>query len=501
MAGALTTTVNPTSLGQGIQDLVKEDLGKGVTDSLNEVDPTFKDIMSTSVGVTNAGIQRGWQFKKVFSTSISGALKWVTVQDADLIYQGYTAGTTADSQSLWQSQVYNASNLGAYPTAAEAPNMGLVVRTLALAKARGNVFLPLEVLQTNELAKATADYVAGVIQGLAKNIAIREAMAFFKPTTGYMAQVASWSADGTSVNATVATLSTTAGIIHHFVNGQVVDVYDDDGSSAPDYADKQNTVTLIVDGVDYVAGTVRLVDAAGGNALCTDAFAASDFIVPKNQTATTLAGPYGLDNWIKGDDTDTLFGGSSGINLVYYKQFKSVVTAIGDALDEDTLNTNVGAFVEAYPGVNLDTILTTRGVTHQYLQLPAMTPRRFVFERTGKALDYKGGWSSVGYEYEGRTFDWKISPYVMPRDLWVVKLGGGNIKKYIPPTLPGSARDGRVGDEIQFIAGMGGHSGIFMLTHASSGAVQPMVEAPFELMYQLAPDDVRGIKLTGLTEA
>jgi len=58
-----------------------------------------------------------------------------------------------------------------------------------------------------------------------------------------------------------------------------------------------------------------------------------------------------------------------------------------------------------------------------------------------------------------------------------------------------------MGQEIEFLAPLGGHGGVFMVAHASSGAPQELLESPFWYYCLIAPRDPRGVLLTGLTEA
>ena len=83
--------------------------------------------------------------------------------------------------------------------------------------------------------------------------------------------------------------------------------------------------------------------------------------------------------------------------------------------------------------------------------------------------------------------------------LYGIKLNNGNIKRYIPPKVAGS--DGRIGSEVEFLAPLGGSNSIFKIAHASSGASQALLEAPFWQYCLVCPIDVKGVKLTGLTEA
>ena len=206
--------------------------------------------------------------------------------------------------------------------------------------------------------------------------------------------------------------------------------------------------------------------------------------------------------------TGNLMGGSAtseALSLSLYPQFKSSVTAINGPLTEDVLNKGVGDYLDAYPGLSIDTLITSNGVTQKYLQQFGLYNNRQFFDRAGKSLKVKGGWAEVGYEFNGRVVRWIVDPLCLKNRLYAIKLAGGNIKRYTPPTI--SSGDSRLNagagtdGEVQFLAPLGGHTGVFMVARGSSGQVLDILEAPFYQYNMIAPIDPRGIKLTGLTEA
>jgi hypothetical protein len=215
---------------------------------------------------------------------------------------------------------------------------------------------------------------------------------------------------------------------------------------------------------------------------------------------------WGFEDWIK--SSGTIMGGAAAaeaLDLDTYTQFKSSVTAVNGPLTEDVLNKYVGEYMDAYPGESVDTLITTNGVTQKHLQQFGLYNNRQFYDRQGKSLSAKAGWSEVNYEFNGRTVRWIVDPLCVKNRLYAVKLQGGNIKRYVPPTI--SAGDARLNQsagldgEIQFLAPAGGHTGIFMVARGSSGQVLDILEAPFWQYQLIAPIDPRGIKLTGLTEA
>jgi hypothetical protein len=80
-----------------------------------------------------------------------------------------------------------------------------------------------------------------------------------------------------------------------------------------------------------------------------------------------------------------------------------------------------------------------------------------------------------------------------------MRFSGNNIQRYGPPRIGGT--DATMGPELEFLATLGGHTGVFMVARSSTGAPQDLLEAPFWYYELLAPTDPRGLKLTGLTEA
>jgi hypothetical protein len=190
--------------------------------------------------------------------------------------------------------------------------------------------------------------------------------------------------------------------------------------------------------------------------------------------------------------------GAAALDLDYYTQFKSLVKAVNAPLTDDVLNRYIGGYLDSYPGMTLDTIITTQGVNQNWLSQPGLYNNRQNYDRTGKSLKMKGGWSEVTYEWGGRTFQYVVSPMCLSKTLYALKFSEGNVKRYVPPTVGGS--DSRVGG-VEFLAPLGGHSGIFKIAHSSGGASQDLVEAPFWMYKLVCPLNPCSIKLTGLTEA
>ena len=325
--------------------------------------------------------------------------------------------------------------------------------------------------------------------------------------------------------------------INTFRPGMVIDIYhggegtaigtftggtDTDGTDKRNYTSGGAYIHVLIENVDYINRQFRMVGVDSGDGAIeawTDANGWHggqavdewDYIVLKDcgaqsETSTRPMPTWGLEDWIKG--SGTIMGGTSNaeaLDLDVYPQFKSSVQAINGPLTEDVLNKWVGNYLDAYPGLSLDTIITTNGVTQKHLQQYGLYNNRAFFDRTGKSLKVKGGWAEVGYEFNGRVLRWIVDPLCLKSRLYALKLGGGNIKRYQPPTI--SSSSGMLGNasagtdgEIQFLAPLGGHTGVFMVARDSSAVVLDILEAPFFQYNLIAPIMPNGVKLTGLTE-
>jgi hypothetical protein len=197
----------------------------------------------------------------------------------------------------------------------------------------------------------------------------------------------------------------------------------------------------------------------------------------------------------------TILGGSaadSGLDLDIYSFLKSQVKTVNASLTDDIINGYIGGYLDAYPGETLDTIVTTQGVQQQWLKQPGQYNNRQNYDRTGKAVSFRGGWANVSYEWGGRVYQWIVSPMQLSGQLNACKFKGNNLLRYGPPRIGGT--DATMGPELEFLANLDGRN-VFMVARNSSGAPVDLLEAPFWYYELLAPKDPRGVVLKSLTEA
>lgn len=520
-----------------VSNILREELPKVMHESLPLVAPFFKDIVSTAVGVKRdeSKIGRSWNVIHLYSAGLAGLMKYANPAGPSMV----TAGNLGK-----MTHMLNFSSLSSpFPTATEAPHAGNLKRTLTLHMTTGNFSVPVTWMQTDALSAAQMKQVGMDIKAVGELKAMVEA-------TGFHAYTASSSSYETKVLGVVSTVTESGssneidvtlheeyGTIHNFRPGMVIDIYNGgegsaigtftggtatDGTDVRNYTSGAAYIHVVIENVDYITRTFRMVGVDSGDGAIeawtdangwqgTNGVAEWDYIVLRDcgtysETGTRPMPTWGLEDWMK--SSGTIMGGASeaeALDLDVYPQFKSSVTAVNAPLTEDVLNKYVGNYLDAYPGMSLDTLITTNGVTQKYLQQYGLYNNRAFFDRTGKSLKVQGGWAEVGYEFNGRVLRWIVDPLCLKGRLYGLKLGDGNIKRYTPPSISSggeklnNASAGTDG-EVQFLAPLGGHTGVFMIARDTSAVVLDILEAPFFQYNLIAPIMPNGVKLTGLTE-
>ena len=522
-----------TTVMDTLDSFIREELPKQTMETSARIDPVYTDIIRSTQGVQSDAAGRSWEIMHRFSTGVSGLYEPRPVKGGTPL--------TNTAQALF----YSAQSR--YPNPNVMPHTAAVTRIIDMHCHHGNFSIPTYLLKPRALNSTAFDQIFHDLAGLSKLRAQMEAVSFYAPTTGALGNfpIAGAAGAGSYTGTTAFTFTPTSSRIKWWREGMMVDVFDvvagtqkvNSTGVSPNAVD----IPLVVDAVDYIAGTVKLVAPQGedltGVCLGTAALDAQAGIVfPRgvaySQTSTSVdvgdgatlyqMGHYGLEDWIKDADSSTaiLFNNARAWNqtgnlktdlfsIANYPQFASkITTSLGGPLTDLQLNNHVGAFIEAYDSDIVDTMITTRKVVQKYIEQSGIGASRFVFERQGEAMDVRGGWKQCVYEYEGKTFKVHISPYCPSGTMYIIKLGGGNIKRFVPPRSapagglgsPGTGMD--MGDEIEFLMPLAGQPSIFhLVNNASTGQATPLAEAPFHQYSQIAPEDVRSIKIAGITES
>jgi len=499
-----------------LDNFLREELPSNIHESLPEIAPVYKYIQPTSMGVERKGIGRDWKVIHLYSTGLAGL-----IQNADP-----RGASMYNNATYTQSQVVNAG-IDVFPAATASPHALSLKRELTLQMTTGNFNIPVTWLSGDALSSSQIQQVVRDVKAVGENRALNEAQSFFMPSNNTLARIDNYDSTDEATGNVTFTVASGTGRTSFFRVGMMVDILDHassgssatpnfgtdvDGSDVKNYSDDGTYIPLIVSDVDYYSGTVTLAHAGNADAdlglqagdLIGDAIEDDDFVVVRGcgTVEAREQRTWGIEDWMKssgGIMGATAGGGAQGLDLDTYSQFKSKVVAVNGPLTDKVMNGYIGGYLDSFPGASLDTILTTMGVTLKYLEQPGLNNNRMFYDRQGKALDVRGGWEDVNYTFNGRTFRWMVSPMCITGTLYGFKLNSGNIKRYVPPKVGGT--DSRVGGEIEFLAPLAGHTNVFKIAHSSSGASQALLEAPFWQYHMIAPIDVKGVKLTGLSES
>lgn len=497
---------------------IKEEIDPTINETLPELDPTFKQIARSSVGVTRDGIGRDWKKIQVFSTSIAGTHTWRSAAGGSLV-DGLGGRNLQVEAGAGQ---YGTGSLRTWQTLDQMTTPGFVQRYCTLVQGYGNFHVPLDVMRTDKLDASVGSVVAQITKGAAKREALSQVHAFWKlghastytPGAGVQGNligtITSISASAQDIPAPTSApveCKLQSGRIRSFFPGLLIDIFAAAGTSVIN-----STNPVVVMRVDYLKKSIWIKKTAGSaasNGIVANT-ASPLLVLPWNNGSTDLTSttasysPSGLVDWIKmattaesdSSPTTSVFG----INLKWYPQFSSIVdTSLSGALTSDVLNKYIGGFSDAY-GSELDTILTTPGVILGFLENIDSGAQLLRYDTQGEALAVEAGFMPFGYVHDGKKYRIMTSPNCPTGVVYVLKLGDKNIQKIVPPRLDGVRSDSKFSSEIEFVAPVFGGNGIFMPAYNTSGQLTDAVQAPYLTYCEFMPKMVQGIKIGTFAE-
>lgn len=469
-----------------ISEAVRETIDQGITDSLPKLDPVLANVVRTSQSVMRDNIGRDWKVKHTFSGALSGAHMYRSGGGADVTIDGSSgtgAVTVFGSGQSWQG-------------VDEMAGGNVIQSTITLKRGMGNFQVPIHLLRIDKLDASVGPLVAEIVRGAAKRHSLSDVHAFWKlAATGNAIGKFTAAASSEDITNTSQSVTLTDGRIRSFYPGLFVDLYADN-SGVP--GTLMNTAAVvIVESVDYFAKAITLRTVATSDTVNLTASTAY-WIVPGskegvsgNITSGDGTGDQsiaGLKDWIKTS------GSVQGISLSAYPHFKSIVdTTNSGALESDTLNKYIAGFQDAL-GMELDTILTTTGVLMGFLENINSTQQLVRYDIQGNALKVEAGFQGVGYQFDGKVYKLATSPNCHTGKVFVIKLGDGNLKKYVPPRLPKAQSENRFAGEVEFVGPIFGSTNIFMPLHSNSNLTDSL-QAPYENWCEYCMHEPMGIEI------
>jgi hypothetical protein len=459
---------------------------------------------------------RTHRLTKKFQTGLGGSFKYVT--------PGGTAAGLNPANFL-QNQGLNAASGFDGRDVSTLPQYHQI--TLALAEAKGNMHFDPYMLQTDQMKAnlgAIGQFFKDTVAGSAKRVTLAEAVNLYTENSVTKAIGTVGAAPVTSAfngNANAAcTLTLATGRIRRGIEvGVMIDIYTPNAASSSSSSVISSSDTgpallkvnadfdIVIDDVDTFAGRITIRSWDGASSLA--AIAEGDTIVLR---ASFGLGPMGLMSWIKSgsatlpNDRWIFDDANLGLDVQAYSQHKSRRHAVNGVLSEDLWIRIIGAYLYATNGQpwQIDTFLMSPGVMDGIAvdMITAQATRQyFQFQRQGQTLKPVFGYQHVEFHYDGKTYRVFNDPNVGVGQVIGLKLGDGNIKRYVPPAVPGAGKHAAFPNQVQFFGPVSGRTGIWMETRGNDGSVEEAMEAPYRLTYQVAPDWPQSLLLTDCIEA
>ena len=353
---------------------------------------------------------------------------------------------------------------------------------------------------------------------------------------------------GTLDNANnVQTYTLVTGAVRRFQEGQEVDLIACVGTNhrwqrlnpaaSPVHVNISNggadTITLInTTGGDITipantvgGGTTNYVLIVPHGALSNQTFAAAtanqSIGADVNASGTTYISvlPFGVERFLK--NSGGLCGTSANfvttstptnsIDLARFPDYKSYVESLGSALDEQILIRRAARC--DYAGLTDDNMwdeawMTPGAFASYFDSLDGF----YNWERNGRRVDVskQGTGSSIGFSALGKEYSIETDPFIGKGKLYGLITRNSNIKMQQPPRIPGTRSGAGLPSGVEFVvpklnpgandiwqgAKIVNSSG----SNTSAGATSSLLEAPFWFPYQVMFDNMRGMKLTDITE-
>ena len=528
---------------------IQEILNKSLKVFLAGLDPVWRENVVTSQGVGNSGdLGRDLKITKLFMGSLTGVIEaGQGFGDKDLY------GDLTDALGpLMHTQQANQ----AYPSPLEGPNATAYRLAIPMRSLVTNLMITLGEKQADATPALIDQVVAPKLTAFARN------MSHTLCNYWYLSQNESYKLC-TVTNATSAQIGATGKYritfepnnyaVHRFSRGQRVDLLWNStvvGMRLNDTADQlvsttltlsestrgtriqllvenvdplTNKVTLVLDGNptsvlrnrSTTAGTISAI--ADLNSNCDVVYANSHLV--NNAGGTAYTGIAGINSWLKngaetgGTRPTALLGDESDstdfIDVAERPEFKSFKYAVNGVLTEYNMKRYLQRVHAAFEplGHTIDTLIASEGVWSAY---ESQKIGQYRIDRTDRvaALSKEGQAEGFTFTFEGKTYKGSTSRFVEAGTMYGIKLGGKNWKKYVPPSPAGMARMSQADAYVPFEFVAGAITGtstnqLPVYQTASGGGTNLVTQAsqmPGRIRMQLVPDQVNGMKLTGITE-
>lgn len=467
-------------------------VNKMLTVYYGQIDPFFEGVAS-SERVSSDGLGRNFQVRKLFQTSVAGNI----VMDSGPFPTLYGDGVVDAKDGSFYIQGTSAAS--EYPNPNLGANAVQYEMVVPLRSMRASLDLTIPELRAEALPEWIGEMLRPKIVGFVNHLTRLRAFQFYTTDSDYA--ICTFTGSQTNWTSTTheVTLTPANAAVHRFHRGMRVDLYD--GAS-------QITKTgheIYVKNVDEIDGTIVLVSVkTDGTASPGDDF---DTYTNAPTSATTIScfwadsksqGFAGLNTWIKNS------GSIFSVNVDQQPVHKSLIKAETGALTEQKLRRYVTRFNSAKNqyGMSIDTFVTTPGVYNAYIANKLSLQQ---YERAGRTFDQNNEGSAPGmtFVYDGRTYTFRFSDWCDSGTMYGVKTSGNNYTRYVPPSAPTPGREGSIPQfmEFEFVAPyLTGQGSIRLPYWGANRLPTNQIQMPGDSRMEIVPDQLPGIKITGLSE-
>ena len=512
-------------------DRIEEVINKNIEVFLPSLDPAWRDTIVSSQGVGPAdAIGRDMKILKTYMGSMAGVLEQGKLRN--------DVGLYGDDTDALGSKMYLQNLAQTWPSPLEGPNAAPFRLGIGMRSMMSNIMFTLGELQAEAVPAFIGEVVAPKLEGFAKNISHTLCNYWYlNQNDAYKLGTISAVYDATNSNSTIQSdckklrVTISEETYDRFYVGQRVDILEPtvtDGRRNDANADGSQSSTtrfkVFVSAIDELKGYVYLEsDVAafhttpGGNGTT----AVNDVIVYAGShdygasASVAATGIAGVNSWLKGGsgsaDNFLLGDEKSGnaneqIDVTVHPEFKSFTKGSVGVLTEHKLRQYLRRFHAAKNkyGQYIDCLIASDGV---WLAYEATKIGREMIDRTGRLSSMSSEGSADGFQFafDGRSYTGYSSTYISDGEVYGIRKGGNNWKRYVPPTPSGYSSFAKADSFIpfNFIAGALTGTGTNKLPiYSTSGAnnlVTEGVQMPGLLRMQLVPDQPAGMKLTGVT--
>ena len=526
---------------------IQEIINKSVTVFMAELDPVWRDIISTSQGVGNPNeLGRDLKILKVFMGSFTGILEQGRTRlDADL-YGDFTSGLgLLHTQGLLQT----------YPDPTTAPNSTPYRLAVSMRSMVANIMLTLGEKTAEATPALIGQIIAPKLLGFGRMMSHTIANYFYLSQNDDfricgITEISGFTdVDGSGTSGWRFSFEPSNTATNRFARGMRVDIYDE-ASPAVDrlndtvIGDSGQTITsrvqLLVESVDHLHNRVILVSETNPTtwvgAADTEAPADLDQVFYANSkiegttgTANAFTGIAGIRSWLKGGTNDpaetpsdpnantTILLGTEAdstdfINVDLHPEFMSFEKAVNGVLTEHKLRQYLRRCHAAWKpmGHKLDCLIASDGV---WLAYEAQKIGMQRLDRTGRtsSLQHEGSDEGFYFTFDGETYMGYTSGLVESQTLYGIKKGDNNWKRYVPPSPAGVQKNANTDSYVPFefvagaITGQGSNQLPIYLSDGGAVGLTPSLvtegsQMPGRIRMQMIPENPSMMRLSGLTE-